>query len=150
MKYPLLIGVAFASLAGYALAGHGPRADSPREEMRADKDGDGRVSRGEADAAAAQRTSEWFTRLDLDKDGFVTQDETRQARDTRRGEMQERFDEHFKTADANSDGSLSLDEVQANMPRMAGRFDSLDKDKNGLLSREELKRKGHHRPEPKT
>ena len=60
------------------------------------------------------------------------------------------FDEHFKTADANGDGSLSLDEVQANMPKMAERFSKIDKDKNGMLSREELQR-GHGRsPEPKT
>ena len=40
---------------------------------------------------------------------------------------------------------LSLDEVQANMPRMAERFSTIDKDKNGLLSQEELQRGGGHR-----
>jgi hypothetical protein len=149
MKYPLLICVAMAGLAGHALAGDSPRSDAPRDEMRADKDGDGRVSRAEADAAAAARTSEWFAKLDLDKDGYVTQEETRQARSTRRGEMKERFDEHFKAADANGDGSLSLDEAQSNMPRIGERFSTLDQDKNGLLSPDELKRGGHHRREPK-
>ena len=142
-----------ALLAARAIAGDQPRSDAPPrgEEMRADKDGDGRVSRAEATAAATERTNEWFDKLDLNKDGYVTQEETRQARETRRGEMREMFDEHFKAADANSDGSLSLDEVQANMPRMAERFSTLDKDKNGLLSREELQRGGGHRnPEPKT
>jgi Ca2+-binding EF-hand superfamily protein len=149
MKYPLYVAVA-ALLAGHVLAGENPRSDGPRDEMRADKDGDGRVSRAEADAAAAERTGEWFTRLDLDKDGYVTQEETRQARETRRGEMQERFDEHFKSADANSDGQLSLDEVQSKMPRLAERFSSVDKDKNGFLSKEEMQRGGHHRAAPKT
>ena len=107
--------------------------------------------RAEATAAATERTNEWFDRLDLNKDGFVTPDETRQARETRRDEMRGMFDEHFKAADANGDGSLSLDEVQANMPRLAERFNTLDKDKNGQLSREELQRGGGHRsPEPKT
>jgi Ca2+-binding EF-hand superfamily protein len=149
MKYPLYVAVA-ALLAGHVMAGDNPRADGPRDEMRADKDGDGRVSRAEADAAAAERTGEWFTKLDLDKDGYVTQEETRQARETRRGEMQERFDEHFKSADANSDGQLSLDEVQSSMPRLAERFTSVDKDKNGFLSKDEMQRGGHHRLAPKT
>jgi Ca2+-binding EF-hand superfamily protein len=65
--------------------------------------------------------------------------------------MREAFDEHFKAADANSDGQLSLDEVQTNMPKLAERFSKIDQDKNGMLSKEELQRGGRHRsPEPKT
>ena len=124
------------------MAGDQPRSDAPRDEMRADNDGDGRVSRAEATAAATERTNEWFDKLDLNKDGYVTQEETRQARETRRGEMRETMDEHFKAADANSDGQLSLDEVQAKMPRLAERFSTIDKDKNGMLSKEELQRGG--------
>jgi len=141
-----------ALLAGHAIAGDPPRSDAPRDEMRADKDGDGRVSRAEANAAATERTNEWFDKLDLNKDGYITSEETRQAHETRRGEMREAFDEHFKAADANSDGQLSLDEVQANMPRLAERFNTLDQDKNGQLSKEELQRGGGHRrgPEPKS
>jgi len=145
------LGIA-ALLAGHASAGEPPLSDAPRDDMRADKDGDGRVSRAEANAAATERTNEWFDKLDLNKDGYVTPDETRQARETRRGEMREAFDEHFKAADANNDGQLSLDEVQANMPRLADHFSKLDQDKNGQLSKEELQRGGGHRhgPEPKT
>lgn len=141
-----------ALLAGHAIAGDQPRSDAPRDEMRADKDGDGRVSRAEANAAATERSNEWFDKLDLNKDGFITPEETRQARETRHGEMREAFDEHFKAADANGDGQLSLDEVQANMPRLAERFSTLDQDKNGQLSKEELQKGGGHRrgPEPKS
>ena len=53
--------------------------------------------------------------------------------------MKEKMEERFKEADANSDGQLSLDEVQAKMPRLAERFSTLDTDKNGMLSKEELK-----------
>jgi Ca2+-binding EF-hand superfamily protein len=156
MKHTLSICAAIAALlAGQALAGDSPRRDAPRDEMRADKDGDGRVSRAEADAAAAERTSEWFTRLDLDKDGYVSQEETRQARETRRAATKERIDERFKSADANDDGQLSLDEVQTNMPRLAERFSSVDQDQNGFLSKDELKRGGraggHHKaPQPQS
>ena len=50
------------------------------------------------------------------------------------------MEERFKEADTNGDGQLSLDEVQAKMPRLAERFTALDTDKNGLLSKEELAR----------
>ena len=56
--------------------------------------------------------------------------------------MKEKMEERFKEADANGDGQLSLDEVQAKMPRMAERFSTLDTDKNGLLSKDELKHGG--------
>jgi hypothetical protein len=147
--------VAAALLAGTAMAGDQPRSDAPRDEMRADKDGDGRVSRAEATAAGAERSAEWFDKLDLNKDGYVTTEEMKQARETRhenmRAEMQQKMEERFKEADANSDGSLSLEEVQAKMPRMADRFATLDTDKNGQLSKEELQHGGpHHQPPPQS
>jgi Ca2+-binding EF-hand superfamily protein len=75
----------------------------------------------------------------------------RQARETRRTGMRERTDEHFKSADTNGDGQLSLDEVQAKMPRLAERFSQVDKDGNGFLSKEELQRGPRHRgPQPQS
>jgi Ca2+-binding EF-hand superfamily protein len=139
-------------LAGVASAGDQPRSDAPRDHMRSDTDGDGRISRAEATAAGAERSTEWFDKLDLNKDGYVTQEESRQARETRRdemrAEMKEKMEQRFKDADGNSDGSLSLDEVQAKMPRLADHFSTLDTDKNGLLSRDELKSAGAHRGRP--
>ena len=142
MKISLYAAAVAALLAGHAIAGDTPRSDAPRDAMRADTDGDGRISRAEATAAGSQRSTEWFDKLDLNKDGYVTQDEMRQARETRRGEMKAHMEEQFKAADANNDGQLSLEEVQGKMPRLAEHFNELDKDKNGLLSKEEL-RNGH-------
>src|SRR5690349_10919114 len=139
--------VAVALFTGTAMAGSPPTSDAPRDEMRADTDHDGRVSRAEYDAAAAQRRSDWFDKLDLDKDGYITQEEMNKARETRRANLRGRMDERFKEADTNSDGQLSLDEVQAKLPRLAPRFGDLDKDKNGLLSKEELAQ-GHRGPRP--
>jgi hypothetical protein len=139
--------VAMALFAGTAMAGNPPTPDAPRDEMRADADHDGRVSRAEYDAAASQRRSDWFDKLDLDKDGYITQEEMRQARETRRANMRGHMDEKFKEADTNADGQLSLDEVQAKMPRLGSRFSDLDKDKNGMLSKEELAQ-GRHGPRP--
>jgi Ca2+-binding EF-hand superfamily protein len=137
--------IALGLLAGTAMAGDKPRSDAPRDELRADTDGDGRVSRAEATAAGAERSGAWFDKLDADKDGYVTREETRQARETRRSDMREKAEAHFKAADSNGDGQLSLDEVQAKMPKLADRFGTLDKDKNGFLSQSELQRP-RHRP----
>lgn len=151
MKPTLSAGVlALAALmAGTAMAADPPRSDSPG--MRADTDGDGRVSRAEATAAGSQRSAEWFDRIDRDKDGYVTQEELKQARETRKhrhGEMKAHMTERFKQADANGDGQLSLDEAQAKMPKLAERFTEIDADKNGMLSHDELKRGGHGRAKP--
>ena len=145
-----------ALLAGAAVAGDNPRSDAPHDTLHADTDGDGRVSRAEATAAGAARSGEWFDKLDQNKDGYVTQDELKQARETRRqmsGDMKEKMEQRFKEADANSDGQVSLDEVQSKMPRLAERFGALDADKNGLLSKEEIRNGGPHHgraPEPKS
>jgi Ca2+-binding EF-hand superfamily protein len=130
-----------ALLAGQAIAGDSPHSDSPgRNFMSADKDGDGKVSRAEAQAASDARISQWFDKLDLNHDGYVTPDELKQAHETRRADMQAKFDQRFADADTNHDGQLSLDEVQAKMPNLAQRFSQLDTDKNGQLSKEELQR----------
>jgi Ca2+-binding EF-hand superfamily protein len=147
MKIPIYALAAL--LAGTAYAGDPPKSDAPHG-LQADKDGDGRVSRAEATSAGAERSSEWFDKLDLNKDGYVTQEEMKQARDTRHqmhGDMKEKMEARFKEADVNSDGQISLEEAQAKMPRVAERFTSLDTDKNGLLSKDELRNGGPgHRP----
>jgi Ca2+-binding EF-hand superfamily protein len=147
------VGLA-ALLAGTAYAGDPPKSDAPHG-MQADTDGDGRVSRAEATSAGAERSGEWFDKLDLNKDGYVTQEEMKQARDTRNaryGEMKEKMEARFKEADANGDGQISLDEAQSKMPRVAERFNTLDTDKNGLLSKDELKHggSGHRPPQPQS
>jgi Ca2+-binding EF-hand superfamily protein len=139
-----------ALLAGTAYAGDPPKSDAPHG-MHADKDGDGRVSRAEATSSGAERSGEWFDKLDANKDGYLTQEEMKQARDTRHqmhGDMKEKMETRFKEADINSDGQISLEEAQAKMPRVAERFTTLDTDKNGLLSKDELRHGGPGRRPP--
>jgi Ca2+-binding EF-hand superfamily protein len=154
MKIPFYVVGLAALLAGTAYAGDPPKSDAPHG-MQADKDGDGRVSRAEATASGAERSGEWFDKLDLNKDGYITQDEMKQAHDTRHGmhgDMKEKMEARFKEADANGDGQISLEEAQAKMPHVAEHFTTLDTDKNGLLSKDELRHgaPGHHPPQPQS
>jgi hypothetical protein len=138
-------------LAGNAMAGDAAASpkDGPHGILRADTNGDGKVSKEEAAALHDQHQGDWFDKIDANKDGFLTEDEVRQARDARRDHMRARGEERFKEADINSDGQISLDEAQAKMPRLAERFNTLDADKNGMLSKEELKQgMGRGRPKP--
>jgi len=138
-------------LAGNAIAGE-PSHES-HGIMRADTNGDGQVSKEEAAALHDKRQADWFDKTDTNKDGLLSEEEIRAGRDARRdhqrGEMKARMEERFKEADGNGDGQLSLDEVQAKLPRLADRFNTLDADKNGMLSKEELKRGGARRGEPR-
>jgi Ca2+-binding EF-hand superfamily protein len=138
---------ALALFTGTAYAGDPPKSDAPHG-MKADTDGDGRISRAEATSSSAERSGKWFDKLDTNKDGYVTQDEMKQARDTRHGDFKEKADARFKEADVNGDGQLSLDEVQSKMPRLGDHFTDLDKDKNGMLSKEELRQSGQGRKHP--
>jgi Ca2+-binding EF-hand superfamily protein len=46
---------------------------------------------------------------------------------------------HFKKADTDGNGMLSRAEVEKSMPRLAKKFDQIDTNKDGQLSRDELK-----------
>ncbi len=104
-----------------------------------DTNGDGVVTKDEAQAAANARVEKTFAELDTNHDGQITQDEVQAARDTRRAEMEAKFAERFKEADKNGDGLLSKEEVQAGMPMLARGFDRLDANKDGQLTLDEVK-----------
>ena len=124
-----------------------------------DTDGDGRISRAEAQAAAS-RFAERFDAMDANKDGYLDRSDM-QAR------MAERRAAFFAAADANKDGHLSREEFAAHrnarmaerhkamqpraqaagkaMPteaeraqRMAAAFDRIDSNKDGRISKAEF------------
>ncbi|MBL0140809.1 MAG: EF-hand domain-containing protein [Betaproteobacteria bacterium] len=123
-------------------AGYGPGA-GPGAGMRgagmldrvkaADTNGDGMISREEAQASLPRLAAN-FDAIDANKDGFISLAEIEAARAAHgpagRGEG-------WKKWDTNGDGKLSRDEV-ANAPRLAQEFDALDTNKDGFLSAEEL------------
>lgn len=72
--------------------GKGPRGQHRGERLKAaDKDGDGAISKAEADAAGLKGLSAHFDKLDANKDGKVTREELRAARMAHRGEHKGRM-----------------------------------------------------------
>ncbi len=98
-----------------------------------DTDGDGTISKAEADAL--------FNRIDTNHDGKLDKSEMAAYRkalmEQRRAEMQKELDAKFKAADKNGDGALTKDEVNAGLPRLAKHFDQLDANHDGKLTQDE-------------
>ncbi|WP_246191038.1 EF-hand domain-containing protein [Pseudoxanthomonas taiwanensis] len=88
----------------HARHGHrGPHGFGPMAPFAgADKDGDGRVSRAEALAAATAR----FERMDVNKDGFIDEADRKAMREQWR-------EAWFKKVDTDGDGKLSREELDA-------------------------------------
>jgi EF hand len=145
-KY-LLVGATASLVAAVAMAA--PGSD---RFAKLDADGNGSVTRAEIDA----RTADRFAKLDGDRDGFVTKAEMTAHHEAMKAKRAERAAKHggdnakhaehraeragergdyFARRDADNDGRLSLAEFQAGG---AKRFERLDSDKNGTVTRDEM------------
>ena len=176
-----VVGIAAASAAEPAGVSPGPGAIKEKckqdpaqcaERSRArfgerfkklDTDGDGTVSKAEAEKGAP-RMAEHFAEIDANKDGKLTPEEMQNAARARmerckqdpekcRAAMKQRFEADWKKADTDGDGSLSKAEAEKSMPRVAHHFDAIDTDKDGKISLAEMEaaraRHRHHRgPKP--
>lgn len=113
--------------------GAGKRGAMMQERIKAaDTNNDGMISREEA--RALPRIAEHFDAIDANRDGQVTGEELRAYHQAQRAQHR---GEMWKKLDANGDGRLSRDEV-AGHPRLAKDFDAIDANKDGFLSPEEL------------
>jgi Ca2+-binding EF-hand superfamily protein len=99
-----LAAMALAAAAGVAVAQQAP--ERPARAMRADTDGDSRLSRAEFVDGRVQR----LTAMDADRDGSVSAEERRAGMQAR---MAARADARFDRLDANDDGSVSRAEFDA-------------------------------------
>ncbi|MGO4220935.1 calcium-binding protein [Lysobacter sp. TAF61] len=106
-----------------------------------DKDGDGRISK--AEAASMPWLVKDFDAIDRNRDGFVVRSELRsyheKMRPQREAEEARRAEERFAEADLNHDGKLSKLEVSEKMPRLSRGFAFMDEDRDGYLTRDDLK-----------
>lgn len=96
-------GLGVAAIAGIAIAQPGPQPVGPGRD----------TTRQEV----IERTDARFDRLDENRDGRVTPEEARTARDRARAERAERM---FDRLDANDDGSISREEMRAGHGRRGG------------------------------
>jgi Ca2+-binding EF-hand superfamily protein len=60
------------------------------------------------------------------------------ATGSRSQQFAERAQQRFAQADLDRDGQLSRDEAEQGTPRLAGHFDEIDSDHDGLLSTAEI------------
>jgi Ca2+-binding EF-hand superfamily protein len=108
---------------------------------RADADGDGMLSRVEAERGAPLLAKR-FDIIDVNRDGQISPEEIRSlrrpARNGRGAKGGSRFEHYFARADGDSDGVLSRAEAEQGLPRVAKKFDRIDRDGDGRLTREEL------------
>ena len=129
---------------------HHERAEAKFAE--ADSNHDGAISQSEWQSARLREANERFQKLDANRDGRLSKVEVEQAREQRqhrmgehrRGERRERL----RALDKDGDQQLSRAEIGDSMPRLAQDFDRLDGNRDGKLSREEMRAGRAQRGEP--
>lgn len=161
----LLTGAALVVMGATSLAVAAPDTKGPqagndqtgRSRMaqmmfsRLDADGDGAITKDELSAAGPAAA---FDKADGNGDGVLEGDELTAFHEARKAErearrqamMQQRMLDRF---DANEDGKLSLEELEANKRGPAAMFDRLDADDDGTVTREEMaaaQQQMHKRP----
>lgn len=128
------------ALALGAASGKGSRL--AEQFKRADADGNGVLSRAEAERGMP-RFARNFDAIDTNRDGDLAPEEIRAwlkaQRSRAKANTRSRFEEHFARADADGDGALSRAEAESAMPRIAAKFDRIDADRDGRLTREEMR-----------
>ena len=135
----LFSGVAFADHHGgmkhgmhdEAMHGPGPMF----EEFDANKDG--KLSRDEVQ----QGSDKLFKEIDTNKDGYLSQDEVKAHHKAMFEKHRQAMQDKWKAADKDNDGSLTKAEAEAGgLTRVAKDFDKRDKNKDGKLTQDELRK----------
>jgi Ca2+-binding EF-hand superfamily protein len=155
----LITALLFASAPAFAQAPDGDRGGEQRRAEReaqsearfkaADRNNDGKLTAQEMEAARAARRAERFAKMDRNRDGGLDREELRAAHEERRAErtgrrherregMRERMHARLQALDTDHDQAISRAELGDSHPRLAERFDTIDANRDGKLTREEM------------
>jgi len=145
MRKPALIAALLLAPAIALAATAGKNARLAEQFRRADSDGNGMLSRAEAERAAPLLARQ-FDAIDADRDGQISPEEIRAFRRAGRSERRAqgtqagaKFEHYFARADTDGDGALSRAEAERGLPRVAKKFERIDRDGDGRLTREEMR-----------
>ena len=144
----LATGIVLAQAATPAQDAHGERMRNRMQErldakfQASDSNHDGSITQSEWQSARLREANEHFQKMDSNRDGKLTRtevdaarDERMQGREHKRGERGERL----RALDKDGDQQLSRAEIGKEVPRLAADFDRLDANRDGKLSREEIR-----------
>lgn len=146
MRKSALIAALFLAPAMALAATTGKNARLAEQFRRADGDGNGMLSRAEAEKSAPWLARN-FAAIDVDRDGQISPEEIRAFRragrrsakgGTQGTQAGAKFERYFVRADGDGDGTLSRTEAERGLPRVARKFDRIDRDGDGRLTREEM------------
>ncbi|MEO8162128.1 MAG: EF-hand domain-containing protein, partial [Arenimonas sp.] len=112
------------------------RADAAFNQS--DSNHDGKLSQSEWQSARMRESADKFRSLDSNRDGKLSREELQAAHAKHQGGRAGGLREKMRGLDTDGDQQLSRAEIGEQMPRLAQDFDRIDANHDGKLSREEL------------
>ena len=112
--------------------------------LKADTNGDGKVTFDEIKAVHPKITQRMFDRIDTNKDGSLTSDEIRAAKKEKgnnkeiQSQTKAPLQEKLKEADKNNDSKVTYEELQSIMPQITPeQFARFDRNKDGVITKDD-------------
>jgi len=140
----VILTVLLVFMATYVLAQQRPSKgeflDATFEAI--DTDNDGKISRDEYMKISEER----FDRFDINDDGYLTQEEVKETAADKSEELKKKAIQkakiRFDSIDTDNDGKISKEEwisAHPNQPQAGEMFDQIDSDGDGYMTKAELK-----------